>query len=122
MRVAKVILTQIYMALKDLYTNNKEQTIFISKFELSNEDREYLNSILEDADIYIEDKSTLQRATWVETKLPGVWRGVIYDLHNTPIVETIEICYYPSLAKSQRDDIKESLLTLKSLLNIKGDN
>ena len=120
--LAKAILTEIYMALRNLKEKEESHTIYISKFDLSKEDKELLNSILQDGVITVEDNSNFQKAKWVETTLSGVWKGVIYDLQGTPVVETIEISFFPSLASSQKDEIIDSIKSLKELLKVKGEN
>jgi len=120
--LAKAILTEIYMALRNLQEKNESHTIYISKFDLTLKDKELLNNILKNGTIEIKDNSPFQKASWIETTLSGVWKGVIYDLQEVPIVETIEICHFPSLATSQNEEIKQSIVELKEVLEIKGEN
>jgi len=120
--LAKAILTEIYMALRNLQEKNENHTIYISKFDLTPKDKELLNAIFKKGTIEIKDNSPFQKASWEETTISGVWKGVIYDLQEVPIVETIEICHYPTLASSQDEEIKQSILKLKEVLEIKGEN
>jgi len=118
--LAKAILTEIYMALQELSKNGNTHVIYISKFDLNEEDKTMLTDILKEGTIHIEDRSAFQKAQWVETIFSGVWKGVIFDLQGTPVVETIEICHSPSFAQAQEEDIKEATQKLKSLLHIRS--
>ena len=111
------ILNEIYENLKEFYKTGKKYTIFTNKIPLSDEDREFLNEILGEGDVKIEIKSDFQPAEWKETKIYGVWVGIIYDKNKNPVVETIEITDFPEIAKSQREDIKNSIKKLEEILN-----
>jgi hydrogenase-1 operon protein HyaF len=50
---------------------------------------------------------------WRETGIYGVWIGVFYDRDNKPILETVEISYFPKLASAQREDVQESINVLE---------
>jgi len=116
--MARAVLTEIYMALRELEQHGRSHTIYISKYNLSEKDRVFLNDILADGIVTVEDTSPLQRAQWIETALAGVWKGLIFDTRGTPAVETIEICRFPSLAQSQEDEISQSVKQLQELLHI----
>ncbi|NPA51996.1 MAG: hydrogenase expression/formation protein [Aquificae bacterium] len=110
------ILNEIYENLKEFYKTGKRHTIFTNKIPLCEEDKKFLKEALGEGNIKIEIKSELHPAIWKETKINGVWIGIIYDKNQNPIVETIEITDFPQLAKSQREDILNSIKTLENTL------
>ena len=113
---AKPILVEIYKALKELHESGKTHTIYVSKYNLSKEDKELLNEVLRKGNLSVEDDSPSQKAHWEETVISGVWKGAIFDMSQTPVVETIEITTFPFLAASQQEDIKTSIENLKAVL------
>ncbi|MCX8076207.1 MAG: hydrogenase expression/formation protein [Aquificaceae bacterium] len=110
---APAILNELVHALKNLYEKGEEHIIYINKLPLSEEDRLVLLDILGEGQVKIRLGSKTHPAEWRETGISGVWIGVFYDRDSNPILETIEVCYYPSLAKAQREDIQESITRLK---------
>jgi hydrogenase-1 operon protein HyaF len=110
------ILNEIYENLKEFYKTGKKYTIFTNKIPLSEEDREFLNKFLGEGQVKIKIESDFQPAEWKETKIFGVWIGIIYDKNKNPMAETIEITDFPELAKSQKEDIKEGIKMLEALL------
>jgi len=110
---APAILNELLQALKDLYEKGEEHIIYINKLPLSEEDREVLLDVLGEGQVKISLSSNTQPVEWRETGISGVWIGVFYDRDNKPILETIEVCYFPSLAKAQREDVEESIQVLR---------
>ncbi len=110
---APALLYEILQALKDLYEKGEEHIIYVNKLPLSEEDREVLLDVLGDGQVKIRMSSKTQPVEWRETGISGVWIGVFYDRDNKPILETIEVCYFPSLAKAQREDVEEAIRTLE---------
>ncbi len=111
------ILNEIYENLKEFYKTGKKYTIFTNKLPLSDEDREFLNEVLGEGEVKIKIESDFQPAEWKETKIYGVWIGIIYDKNKNPMAETIEITDFPDLAKSQREDISDSIQKLEKILS-----
>ena len=103
------ILKEILQALKDLYEKGEEHIIYINKLPITPEDRELLLDVLGEGQVRISYKSKTQPAEWWETGIYGVWVGIIKDRDGKPILETIEITFFPKLASAQKEDIKESI-------------
>lgn len=110
---APAILMELVQALKDLYEKGEEHIIYINKLPLTEEDREVLLDVLGEGQVRISLSSKVQPVEWRETGISGIWIGVFYDRDNKPILETIEVCHFPQLAKAQREDIEESIRVLK---------
>ncbi len=110
------ILNEIYENLKEFYETGKKYTIFTNKIPLSDEDRKFLNDVLGEGQVKIKIESDFQPAEWKETKIYGVWVGIIYDKNKNPMAETIEITDFPELAKSQKEDIEDSIKELEEVL------
>lgn len=110
---APAILMELIQALKDLYEKGEEHIIYINKLPLSEEDREVLLDILGEGQVKISLSSKVQPVEWRETGISGIWIGVFYDRENKPILETIEVCYFPKLAQAQKEDVEEAIKTLK---------
>lgn len=103
------ILKEILQALKDLYEKGEEHIIYINKLPITPEDRELLLDVLREGQVKITYFSKTQPAEWKETGIYGVWIGVIKNRDNKPVLETIEITFFPKLASAQREDVAESI-------------
>lgn len=110
---APALLYEILQALKDLYEKGEEHIIYANKIPISDEDREALLDILGEGQVKIRLESNTQPVEWRETGISGVWIGVFYDRDNKPILETIEITYFPKLAMAQKEDVEEAIQKLK---------
>jgi len=110
------ILYEIYENLKEFLRTRKKYTIYTNKIPLTEEDRQFLNDVLGKGEIKIKIDSKLQPAEWRETRISGVWIGIIYDKNKNPVLETIEITDFPELAKSQKEDIEFSIKELEKVL------
>ncbi|MEN3029157.1 MAG: hydrogenase expression/formation protein [Aquificaceae bacterium] len=110
---APALLSELLQALKDLYEKGEEHIIYINKLPLSEEDREVLLDILGNGQVKIRMETNTQRVEWRETGISGVWIGVFYDREDKPLLETLEVCYFPPLAKAQREDVEEAISRLR---------
>ncbi|RMH79499.1 MAG: hydrogenase expression/formation protein [Acidobacteria bacterium] len=115
---APAVIVEILQALRDLYQKGEEHTVYINKLPLTEEDRLTLLDVLGDGQVRISLKSGGQRVEWRETGISGVWIGVFYDRDEKPLLETIEVCYFPSLAKVQEEDLQDSIQRLEERLKI----
>ncbi len=111
------ILEEILQALKEFYNTGQEHVIYINKVPITPEDRELILDILGEGQVKITYAPKTQPTEWRETAIYGVWIGVIYNRDRKPILETIEITDFPRLARSQREDIAESIKTLEERLS-----
>ncbi|NPA32878.1 MAG: hydrogenase expression/formation protein [Aquificae bacterium] len=111
------ILREILIALKELYEKGEEHIIYINKLPLTQKDRELILDVLGRGQVRIYYSSKTQPAEWWETGIYGVWVGVIKDRDGKPILETVEITYFPKLASAQREDIRESIKYLERRLS-----
>ncbi len=106
---APYILKELLLALKDLYQKDQEHIIYINKLPLTQQDRELLLDVLGRGSVRIYINSKTQPMEYWETSISGIWVGTIYDREGKPTLEIIEVNYFPSLAKSYKEDIEEGL-------------
>ncbi len=106
---APYILKEIMLALRDLCREGKEHIIYINKLPLTEQDRELLLDLLGKGSVRVHINSKTQPMEYWETSVSGVWVGIIYDRDSKPTLEIIEVSYFPSLAKTYKEDIEESL-------------
>lgn len=114
--MVQAVLHEIKENLQLLFTERREHTIFINKLPLAQPEREYIRDLLGVGDIKITLSHSDEPAEWLESATSGVWYGVFYNSAQQPILETIEICFYPPLAAAQRQDIEFSLQVLAEKL------
>ncbi|AAC06866.1 putative protein [Aquifex aeolicus VF5] len=111
------ILKEILQALKDLYEKGEEHVIYINKLPITPEDRELLLDVLGEGQVKITYSSKTQPAEWKETGIFGVWIGIIKNRDDKPVLETIEITYFPKLASAQKEDVQESIKYLEEKIS-----
>ncbi len=114
---APAILKELLQALKDLYEKGETHIIYINKLPMTEQDRELLLDTLGKGNVRIHIDSHTQPVEYWETGVYGIWVGVIYDRERKPTLETVEVTFFPELAKSQREDIEESIRVLEERVN-----
>lgn len=113
---APALLNEILLALKDLYEKGEEHIIYTSKLPITEEDRIAILDTLGEGQVKITLQAKGQRIEWRETGIYGVWIGVFFDRDNKPLLETIEITYFPKLASAQKEDVMETIKILEGRL------
>ncbi len=113
---APALLNEILLALKDLYEKGEEHIIYTSKLPITEEDRTAILDALGQGQIKITLQAKGQRVEWRETGIYGVWIGVFFDRDDKPLLETVEIAYFPKLASAQKEDLIESIRVLEDRL------
>lgn len=103
---AKAVLCEIRQALKKFEQTGEEWTLFIDKMMLSFEERQAIREFLGEGSVSIKFQDRAEPAEWLESGISGVWYGVFFNASNKPILETVEIGAFPSLAKAQLQDIR----------------
>ena len=102
----QAVLSEIAGALDRLSSDNEGWTVFIDKMGLNREERQLIREILGQGAIRIKLEGSLEPAEWLETGISGVWYGVFYDPSERPILETIEVGFFPQVAAAQSEDIQ----------------
>ncbi|WP_448587519.1 hydrogenase expression/formation protein [Thermocrinis sp.] len=115
---APAILHEVLQALKDFYQKGERHVIYINKLPLTEEDKRIILDVLRDGQVRIVLRSNAQKVEWRETSISGVWIGVFFDRDEKPILETIEITDFPTLAACQREDIEESIKVLEDRISL----
>lgn len=110
------VLNEISQALQRLLDTGEPWTLFIDKMALTPEERQEIRDILGDGGVSIRFSNTAEPAQWLESGVSGVWYGVFLDQSQNPLLETIEICFYPGLAAAQREDVLLSREKLQGYL------
>lgn len=102
----KAVLYEIRQALKNFEQTGEEQTLFIDKMMLSFEERQAVREFLGEGSVSIKFADRAEPAEWLESGISGIWYGVLFNAGNQPILETVEIGAFPSLAKAQLQDVR----------------
>lgn len=110
---AVTLLHEVTNALQRLKETGQSWSIFMNKIPLSQEDRSWISDILGRGSVTITSKEGVQPAEWVESGMHGLWFGVYYDSKGSPLIETLEVAFYPPYAAAQLEDIAASLETLR---------
>ncbi|MBP2645343.1 MAG: HupH hydrogenase expression protein [Firmicutes bacterium] len=114
---AKAVLEEIRTALDNLIATGDTWTIFIDKMALTEYERQTIRDLLGQGGVRIKIENSEEPVEWLESEISGVWYGVFYDQTLTkPLLETIEIAYYPMLAAAQPEDMEAGQEKLKNLL------
>lgn len=108
----RALLGEINAALERLVECGDTWVIFSNRMGLSQEDREILRSFLGTGTVKIKLDDGAEPAEWQETSYAGVWIGAYFNRAAEPVVETIEVCWVPDVAKAQREDVIQSLRQL----------
>ena len=101
----QAVLYEISQALAQLLKTGENRTLFIDKMSLSPQDRQEIRDTLGEGAIRIQLTNTAEPAEWLESGISGVWYGVFYDQRRNPLLETIEVAYYPPIAAAQQEDM-----------------
>lgn len=114
--VIKSILTELESALSNLTATGETHTIYINKMGLSQKDREELHDYLGQGSVSIKLKNSDEPAEWIESGISGIWLGVYFDHRDNPLLETVEVAYFPPVAAAHKEDILQGRQRLQSLI------
>ena len=115
--MVNTVIAEIIVALKRLYREGESYTIFINKMGLTQAQREEIYDYLGQGSVTVKIENTAEPAEWRESAIAGVWFGVFYAFNGNPMLETIEVNFFPAIATAQQEDIDTGLKRLESLLN-----
>ena len=115
---AVAALHEVLQALTVLAERGESHTLFIDKMALTPEDRQDIRDYLGTGAIHIHFKGTSEPVEWQESGMSGVWYGVFYNQSGQPILETLEIAYFPGLAAAQPDDLQKGVAVLRERLTL----
>lgn len=114
--MVKAILAEIQSALENLAKSGETHTLFINKMGLNQQDREAIHEYLGQGSVRIKLENTDEPAEWLESGVCGVWLGVFLDHNDRPLLETIEITRFPSIAAAQIEDIQSGAAQLRKCI------
>ena len=118
--LAKAVLEEVRQAYAALEEHGRGHTLFLDKLPLTPEERQTILDFLGQGKVSIKIEDALEPAQWRETACSGIWHGVYCNLQDTPVLETIEIAWYPELAAAQREDVAKDGQRLNTWLNEQG--
>ena len=118
--LAKAVLEEVRQAYAALEEHGRGHTLFLDKLPLTPEERQTILDFLGQGKVSIKIEDALEPAQWRETAFSGIWHGVYCNLQDTPVLETIEIAWYPELAAAQREDVAKDGQRLNTWLNEQG--
>ncbi|MCX7763197.1 MAG: hydrogenase expression/formation protein [Candidatus Kryptonium sp.] len=110
------LLNEIKHALIELKDKGVAKTINLSNFPLSYEEASFLDETLGRGKIKIIYEGS-ELTVWQESKIAGVWWGEYRNSNGKIVLRTIEITFYPELAKSQVEDIEDAIKDLEQILS-----
>ncbi len=110
----RAVLAELKGALKTLRTTGEGYTIYVEKTGLSEEEQVEVLQTLGKGTVTIDFHETDQPVTWQESQFPGIWVGTFKNARNDGILHTIEVAYYPELAKTYDEDMIQAEDDLQS--------
>jgi hypothetical protein len=115
---ALAVLSEVAEGLAALLLNGQTRTIFLNKMPLNQVDRMFISDVLGRGTTVITSKGGAQPAEWVESGIPGIWLGVYFDSKGGPMLETLEISHFPTLAAVQPEDITLGIQQLQDRMQL----
>lgn len=114
--MVKAVLAEIQAALENLAETGETHTLFINKMGLNQQDREAIHDYLGQGSVRVKLENTDEPAEWLESGVSGVWFGVFLDHNDRPILETVEIACFPTIAGAQMEDIQSGATHLRKCM------
>lgn len=102
------LLHEIQRALERLRVGGETRTINILNFPLSDLDSAFLDETLGRGNLTVNYDGT-EHTFWQESKVSGVWWGEYRNSNGKVTMRSIEIAYFPLLAKAQTEDIDDGI-------------
>lgn len=112
----KAVLTEVATAVQALLAGGEAKTLYLDKMGLSLEERQAIRDILGTGQVRTRLEGTAEPAEWLESGVSGVWYGVFYGQTGNPVLETLEICWFPTIAAAQPEDVRLSAQRLQTCL------
>ena len=113
---AKAVLHEVRNALTALADTGVTHTLFIDKMGLSTEDRLCVREFLGQGSLRIRLEGSFEPAEWLESGVAGVWYGVFFNQSGQPLLETLEIAFFPAVAAAQTEDVRLGAEVLRQRL------
>nr|WP_320145428.1 hydrogenase expression/formation C-terminal domain-containing protein [uncultured Anaeromusa sp.] len=118
--LAKAVLEEVRQAYAALQEHGQGHTLFLDKIPLTAEERQAISDFLGQGKLTIKLEDALEPVQWRETAFSGIWQGVYCNLQDTPVLETLEIAWYPELASAQREDVDKDSRRFNTWFNEQG--
>lgn len=111
------VLHEIRHALIKLLESGEDTTIDLRAIPMAPGEEAKIESILGKGEVTAE-LDTLGKSSIVETGISGVWLTTHFNAEEEIVSKFIEVCFIPSLLKSQQQDIENGINKLKEELAI----
>lgn len=109
------LLHEALSALRDLAREGRMRSINIHDIPLTPADKRLIDRVLGEGKATVTLES-LGLSRWRETRFPGLWRCVHATSSGGVILETLEICPFPDLARADSVDIADGVREMEKTL------
>lgn len=116
---ARPVLTEILAALERLVADGEETIIDLGAIPFLPGDERLMDMILGDGEVSATIEA-MGRSHVAETGIPGVWRIDHFDTKGETVSRFVEVCFVPSILKTQREDAEIGIETLTARLEEHG--
>ncbi|HFB67578.1 MAG TPA: hypothetical protein ENJ66_01335 [Calditrichae bacterium] len=105
------VLKEITDALDQLLQGGSPHFIYTNKMPFSPEDIQLLSTLFQRGEVEITDNSTNNKSVVYNTRYPGVWVTTLWGrtLEFTPILEIVEINWYPQVVAFPPEDVAQGV-------------
>jgi len=105
------VLKEITDALEQLLQGGEPHFIYTNKMPFSPEDIQLLSDLFRRGEVEITDNTTNNKSVVYNTRYPGVWVTTLWGrtLEFTPILEIVEINWYPQVVAFPPEDVAQGV-------------
>lgn len=116
---ARPVLTEILAALELLVSKGEETVIDLGAIPFLPGDERLMDAILGTGEVSATIDA-MGKSHVNETEIPGVWRVDHLDPKGETLSRFVEVTFFPSILKSQREDAEVGIETLRARLDEHG--
>lgn len=117
LEIAKSLLSELHGSLELLVSQGQSSIVDLRTLPpLGVEGYQFLREALGEGEVSATI-SSFGRSTIQETAVSGIWWVSHYKQDDELLTEFIEVCYFPEVLKSQKDDVAIGIEKLSDLLN-----
>ena len=109
------LLREALLALRDLRQEGKTRVINIHDIPLTDADKRLIDRVLGSGQVVVS-LSSVGTSEWRETRFPGLWRCLHKNPSGGVVLETLEIGFFPALAKADPVDVSDGISRMENVL------